>query len=270
MGRSHRFIASLSRAISSIALFSLALATVTGAASKFPNADSATKQHISIKMTLNDLTSPGLYWPNDELRITVQVCVAGHLARGGDTYLTTNDRAEPTLCGIIARSGRGDYCNIDFPNARNWLIKAHYETTYSWPPRYVASQTIRVTVVSSTTTTERQVYNQPTVTTVASSFNQSQFSGGYLPYEQATVKIQGLVLSPEAGVVTFTDALGEVICSAGVASPLGVVGCSGTVQRTPPPNPVTATYSGTQFGTDDGLGTSYGPSSGSGYASNIP
>jgi hypothetical protein len=91
--------------------------------------------------------------------------------------------------------------------------------------------------------------------------------------EYAYVKIAGTTLSPGAGTVTFTDALGRKICSVTVYPGEGdtqlfcnTLGPSGQLPTTVfyPTNPITATYSGTSRGTNDGLGTDYAASSNSG------
>lgn len=88
----------------------------------------------------------------------------------------------------------------------------------------------------------------------------------YYPIEDAGVIVAGSGGSefPGAGTITFTDASGQVICSAQVVADL-VAGCTGSPVASPPPNPITAYYSGTQVGVDDGAGSSYAPSSATAY-----
>lgn len=268
MGRRHKAILlGLVPLMGQVLFIGLAGSSFSGAATSTP---------ISLKMTLVDTESPGSFWTGDILRITAQAFISGAAARTGEIDLTTNDRDEKTLCGLIVGPGRGDYCIIDFSNAGRWTIKASYERQDYWPPRFAATKGLTVTIHSTTTTTtERTVYDQATaVGAISSSFNVEQCTGDgvaqYTPHEQASVNVVGSVLSPGAGTVVFTDALGRYICTGQVTWPIGSTGCIGTTSTSAPRNPVTATYSGTQSGNDDGLGTSYGGSTSSAYIETIP
>jgi hypothetical protein len=131
-----------------------------------------------------------------------------------------------------------------------------------------ATTTTTITASTTTTTTEPFVFDQPTTTTYFAFGSYNSGSGGsYSANEYADVTINSFPnLSPGGGTVTFRDADGSLICVATLDSnPFSTtVGCFAGSLSTPPPNPITVSYSGTQTGYDDGYGTSYGASSGSG------
>lgn len=222
---------------------------------------------VSIHMSLVDEESPGKFWTNDVLRLTVQVFVGGTRTRAGITDLTTNDPEELELCEVSALPFSGDYCNIDIPNPGNWTIEARFARMDTWPERYTSSKAIRVKITRPTsTTTEPQIYDQATQVEFGSDSNNLETDGVYYPIEDAGVIVAGSGGSefPGAGTITFTDASGRVICSTQVVADL-VTGCEGSPVASPPPNPITAYYSGTQAGVDDGAGASYAPSSTSAF-----
>lgn len=223
--------------------------------------------HVSIHMSLVDEESPGMFWTNDELRLTVEVFVGGKRTRAGITDLTTNDPQERELCEISALPLVGDYCNIDIPNPGRWTIVARFARVDTWPEHYTTSRALRVKINRPTpTTAEPQIYDQATQVIFSSdSFNQA-VADVYYPNEDAGVVVAGSNETefPGAGTITFTDAEGKVICSTQVVADLEA-GCTGSPVSSPPPNPITAYYSGTQAGLDDGAGSSYAPSSTSAY-----
>jgi len=124
------------------------------------------------------------------------------------------------------------------------------------------------TVIPVTTTTETQIYDQPTTLFYDGFLSYTEEIGGlFYATEDADLTITAYPsLSPEAGTVTFYDASGRFIC-VGVVPDLilgTVVSCEGVGLAAAPPTPITAVYSGTQFGYDDGYGTSYAGSSAEG------
>ena len=98
-----------------------------------------------------------------------------------------------------------------------------------------------------------------------SSYYSVALSGGY------TVQMAGLLsvdqvyatqlVSPGAGIVSFTDATGATLCQVTVPpTPVAaLLQCSGGPYASPPVNPITAHYSGTNAGLDDGSGVVYTP-----------
>ena len=75
-----------------------------------------------------------------------------------------------------------------------------------------------------------------------------------------------LSLTPGGGTVDFFDSYGRLICSA-VVDPnvfMTVPSCEGVDLPYAPLGPITVIYSGTQFGSNDGHGTSYAGSSAQG------
>ncbi len=77
--------------------------------------------------------------------------------------------------------------------------------------------------------------------------------------EYADLTITGLSLSPGGGTVSFYDEFGNFICTGIVDTNefQTVTGCVGVGLATAPVTPIRAVYSGTQFGYNDGHGTSY-------------
>lgn len=104
---------------------------------------------VSIHMSLVDEESPGMFWTNDELRVTIQVFVGGVRTRAGITDLTTNDPQERELCEISALPFGGDYCNIDIPNPGRWTIDARYARVDTWPEHYTTSRLLIVKINST-------------------------------------------------------------------------------------------------------------------------
>jgi hypothetical protein len=116
----------------------------------------------------------------------------------------------------------------------------------------------------TTTTTEPFIYDQATTIKYDSFLSYTEEIGGlYYATEDADLTITGYSLSPAAGTVDFYDANGDLICSGVVPNSfLGtVVSCGSVGLAAAPPTPISAIYSGTQFGYDDGYGTSYAGSS---------
>ena len=135
-------------------------------------------------------------------------------------------------------------------------------TTTTVPP------TTTTTVSPVTTTTETQIYDQPTTLFYDGFLSYVEELGGlFYATEDADLTITAYPsLSPAAGTVDFYDANGSFICSGVVPNSfLGtVVSCEGVGLAAAPPTPIRAVYSGTQFGYDDGYGTSYAGSSAGG------
>jgi len=228
---------------------------------------SATNDKTSIQMTITDMYGARSLFVNDPLRLTVNTYVGSGRARTGQVYLTTNDPQERLLCGLAIGRREGNFCNIDFPNTGTWTIKAQYETRDVFPPHYIYTKELIVRIRSvSSTTTQPQDLEQATITTISfESYNQVIVTT-YYPTEIASVQDASGPYSPEAGVVTFTDATGRMICTAQVQGAFPSE-CTGSARSSPPPNPITAHYSGTNIGFDDGLGSWYAPSSTTAYVS---
>jgi hypothetical protein len=123
-------------------------------------------------------------------------------------------------------------------------------------------------VSPATTTTETQIYDQATTISYDGflSFNE-ELGGLFYATEDADLTITAYSsLSPEAGTVTFYDASGRLICIGVVPDSIfgTVVSCGSGGLAAAPPTPISAVYSGTQFGYDDGYGTSYAGASAQG------
>jgi hypothetical protein len=117
------------------------------------------------------------------------------------------------------------------------------------------------TTIPVTTTTETQIYDQPTTLFYDGFLSYVEESGGLFDAtEDADLTITAYPsLSPEAGTVTFYDASGSPVCIGVVPDSIfgTVVSCGSVGLSAAPPTPIRAVYSGTQFGYDDGYGTSY-------------
>lgn len=115
-----------------------------------------------------------------------------------------------------------------------------------------------------TTTTEPFIYDQATTVEYDSFLSYTEEIGGlYYATEYADLNIDGYSLSPGGGVVSFYDANGDLVCMGAVSSsPFETVAsCEAVGLAAAPPTPISAVYSGTQLGYDDGYGTSYAGSS---------
>jgi hypothetical protein len=224
---------------------------------------------IRIQLSLVDTSIPGGFYLGDTLRLTVNVTINGRQARTGALYLDTTDRAEPNLCVVAFDPPHSNYCKIDFPNSGRWRIMAKYTLNNTWytNPRFVATGTLAATIHPIPTTTISYAPQATTTVVSSNSFNQV-IAGHYFPQEYATVTVNGEPgASPGGGGVTFTDAAGAVICGTvvSVVATFTGVRCTGAARNTPPVNPVTATYTGTNLGSNDGIGYVYASSSGSAY-----
>jgi hypothetical protein len=150
-----------------------------------------------------------------------------------------------------------------------WHIECVYVapitiTTESPTTTTTESPTTTTTESPTTTTTEPFIYDQATTIKYDSFLSYTEEIGGlYYATEDADLTITGYSLSPAAGTVDFYDANGDLICSGVVPNSfLGtVVSCGSVGLAAATPTPISAVYSGTQFGYDDGYGTSYAGSS---------
>ena len=232
-----------------------------------PTPAGATSAKISIQMTITDMYGAGSLFVNDPLRLTVNTYLGSGRARTGQIYLTTNDPKEHLLCGMAVGRGRGNFCNIDFPNAGMWTIKAQFETQDVFPAHYIYTKTLLVRIrPTPTTTTQPQETQQATITTFSSQSYNQVVATTYYPIEIATVQVASGPYYPGAGVVTFKDATGSTICTAQVQLDFASE-CTGSGRSSPPPNPITAYYSGTNVGLNDGLGSWYASSFAIAYVS---
>ena len=228
-------------------------------------AAAASQQNFSIRMTISDLHTPGAFWTNDDLRLTVNVFFGSSRAQSGVVNVTSNDPHVRQVCGITIGPRWPNHCGLGFPNSGTWTIKAQYEKEYALPAHYLHTQTLRIRIrAASTTTTQPQEAAQATITKFSpESYNQVVVTT-YDPTEIATVQDATGSYSPEAGTVTFTDANGSIICTAQVEVDFASE-CTGIGRSSPPPNPIIAHYSGTKIGSNDGLGSWYAPSSATAY-----
>jgi hypothetical protein len=248
------------------ALSILALVTVANSLSP-AIADAATHYTITIRLSLVDSSLPGQFLPNDTLRLTTNVFVDGRQANTGALFLYTTNPQEPRLCVVSYESRQGHFCVIDFPNAGRWRIVGKFALSFmsGVANHFNATKAIAATIFAPAPPSTISYTPQATSTVFGSgSFNQL-IGGKYFPIEDATVTITGQgAASPGGGSVIFTDAYGNVICGVSVSA-VPQVGCTGVGRSSPPVNPVTATYTGTNLGISDGIGYVYAPSSGSAY-----
>jgi hypothetical protein len=152
-------------------------------------------------------------------------------------------------------------------SAKRWTV-IQAGTTPSTTTTTSTLLTTTTTVSPATTTTETQIYDQPTTLYYDGFLSSVEELGGlYYATEDADLTITAYPsLSPEAGTVTFYDASESVICVGEVPGTIlgTVVSCESVGLAVPPSAQVTAVYSGTQLGYEDGYGTSYGGSSAEG------
>ena len=221
-----------------------------------------------MEMYILNLANPGVFDKGDTLHVIAVPFINGNTENHGEINVTSNDPLKKNICNIIM-STKHFYCNISFPNAGNWTIVARYKAAILGPNHYLASKSLKVTIsghAPTTTTTQPQVTEQATITVFSSaSYNQLVVTT-YYPIEIATVEVAASpgVYYPGSGTVTFTDATGSQICVANVEVDFAPQ-CVGGGRSSPPPNPITAHYSGTDSGTNDGLGSWYAPSFATSY-----
>jgi hypothetical protein len=244
------------------------LALITLANGATPALASAAIHHtITIHLSLVDTSLPGQFFSNDSLRLTTNVLIDGREANTGDLFVYTTDPREPRLCVVSYDSRQGHYCVIDFPNAGKWKIVGKFAFSFMSGANnhFNATKAIAATIVAPPPPTTISYTPQATTTAMGSgSFNQL-IAGEYYPIEEATVTIDGQgSSSPGGGGVVFTDAYGDVICSASVPA-VPQVECTGAGRNTRPVNPVTAWYTGTSLGIYVGIGYVYAQSSSSAY-----
>jgi hypothetical protein len=127
--------------------------------------------------------------------------------------------------------------------------------------------TTTTTLPSVTTTTETQIYDQPVTLEYDSFLSYNETLGGKVyATEDADLNINGQVVSPAAGTVSFYDVTDSLICTSAVPTDYfeTVVSCGSGALTVAPPTPILVVYSGTQVGYDDGHGTSYAGASAEG------
>jgi hypothetical protein len=115
-----------------------------------------------------------------------------------------------------------------------------------------------------TTTTVTQIFDQATSIDYFAFGSYNVTIGNLVnATEYADLTITGLPLSPGGGTVSFYDELGNFVCTGTVDTNefQTVTGCVGIGLASAPATPIRVVYSGTQFGYDDGYGTSYAGSS---------
>jgi hypothetical protein len=184
--------------------------------------------------------------------------------------------------GTVSRSARLSPNTATQVKTYTIILTAKGETTTithwtvvedgSAPPTTTTTSTVPPTTATTegpvTTTTETQIYDQPTNLSYDGFASYVEELGGlFYATEDADLSITAYPsLSPEAGTVTFYDASGKIICIGQVPNTIlgTVVSCGSGGLTAAPATPITAVYSGTQFGYDDGYGTSYAGASAQG------
>ena len=185
-------------------------------------------------------------------------------AQSGLVNVTSNDPQVRQVCSIAIGPRWPNHCGLGFPNFGTWTIKAQYEKGYSFPAHYQLTQTLRIRIRAVPTTTQPQEVAQSTITRFSSASYNQVVDTTYYPTEIAIVQDATGQDYPEAGTMTFTDANGSIICTAQVEVEFASE-CTGSGRSSPPPNPITANYSGTNTGFNDGLGSRYASSSATAY-----
>jgi hypothetical protein len=242
-------------------LSALALLTVVFTYSTTPTTASASTPATSMELAILNLSNPGDFETGATLHLIAVAFIHGDEEPGGVIYVTSNDPSKSHICNI-AMASKHFYCNIEFPNAGTFTITARYRGPYEGSLRNLKTKSISATITSPPT--------QPTETLVspALSYYQETADGQYTVTAGVLVSvIQSFdiqLLSPGGGTITVSDAAGNVLCQINVpAAPTATaLSCTGGPFATPPQNPITASYSGTSAGNNDGQGTSYSGSSG--------
>ncbi|HVA99662.1 MAG TPA: hypothetical protein VNE42_00135 [Acidimicrobiales bacterium] len=147
-------------------------------------------------------------------------------------------------------------------------VEHHIECVYvASVTTTTATPVTTTTATPVTTTTEVQIYDQATSIDYFAFGSYNVTIGNLVnATEYADLTITGLPLSPGGGTVSFYDEFGNFICTGTVDTNefQTVTGCIGVGLASAPATPISAVYSGTQFGYNDGHGTFYAGSSAQG------
>ena len=191
--------------------------------------------------------------------ITVIVNDAG--ASSHPNYPLNNARfCKPHYVKKVVRSVVAQRVDVNGKREVKNKVEHHIECVY------VASVTT-TTATPVTTTTEVQIYDQATSIDYFAFGSYNVTIGNLVnATEYADLTITGLPLSPGGGTVSFYDEFGNFICTGTVDTNefQTVTGCIGVGLASAPATPISAVYSGTQFGYNDGHGTFYAGSSAQG------
>ena len=182
----------------------------------------------------------------------------GNVPHQGTVSVGSNDPTNRSIC-IVSLSGQRYYCDTVFASPGRWVLSAVFRQSVHGRSvvRARKSITIQVHLAPVTAQATTMLFD------AAMSYYSLTPSGGY------TVQMAGLLsvvqtyatqlASPGAGVVSFTDATGATLCQVTVPpTPVSeLLQCTGGPYSSPPVNPITAHYSGTNAGLDDGSGVVY-------------
>ncbi len=184
----------------------------------------------------------------------------GNVPRQGTVTVSSNDPANRSIC-VISLSGHRYYCDTVFATPGRWLLSA------------VFRQVVRDrSVIRARKNTAIDVQPAP----VPAQFTEMLFDSAMSYYWTAPgggydVQLAGLLTvmqtysnqltSPGAGTISFTDATGATLCQVSVPqTPVAqVLQCTGGPFSSAPSGFITASYSGTSIGIDDGNGVVYAP-----------
>lgn len=232
-------------------LITVAIAPPAGAAGRYTMMLTALRPVSPVSATL---------YAGQTVRVDAVGFLNGNVAHQGTVSVGSNDPSNRSMC-IVSLSGQRYYCDTVFASPGRWVLSAVFRQIVHGRSVVRARKSIAIEVQPAPVTAQAttMLFDSPL------SYYSVAPSGGY------TVQMTGLLsvvqayttqlASPGAGIVSFTDATGATLCQVTVP-PMPVselLQCTGGPYTSPPVNPITAHYSGTNAGLDDGSGVVYAP-----------
>jgi len=251
-----------------VVLFTLMLLLLQTSMSP-PTSAATSSKRVTMLVSLLDESNSGRFIAGDQLHLIVVAFVNGSTEKNGTIRVSSTDPERRNVC-TVQMSSKRFYCDFGLSNIGKWKITAQYRGPRTLAGTPTASKAIEVTIhPPSTPVTTPTAQETETLMGPGSSFYQVTSNGEYLVTVTALVSVIQFfspeLLSPGAGTIQFFDAAGNFICNAQIPldSQATLISCSGGPFTSAPAEPLTAFYSGTSSGFNDGRGASYGSSSGS-------
>lgn len=223
-----------------------------------PPAGAAGRYSIMLMAFRPTIPNSSTLYAGKTVRVDAVGFLNGNVPHQGTVSVESNDPTNRSIC-IISLSGQRDYCDTVFASPGRRMLSAVFRQSVHGRSVVRARKRIAIEVqpapVMAQATT--MLFDAPL------SYYSVTPSGGY------TVQMAGLLsvvqayaiqlASPGAGVVSFTDATGATLCQVTVppTSVSELLQCTGGPYASPPVNPITAHYSGTNAGLNDGSGVVY-------------
>ncbi len=237
----------------------LLLLTLITMAIAAPVAGAAGRYSISLWAFRPVVPASTTLYAAQTVRVDAVGFLNGNVPRQGTVAVGSNDPANRSIC-VISLSGHRDYCDTVFATPGRWVLSAIFRQVVRGRSVIRARRSAAIDVQPA------PIPAQPTVMLFDSemSYYWAAPSGGY------DVQLAGLLsviqlnnptqlVSPGAGVISFTDSTGTTLCQVSVppTSVAQLLQCTGGPFANAPSGFITASYSGTNAGLDDGSGVVY-------------